>query len=199
VTVAVSEELISPLLRGPVRVMVIDDSAVARGLVRRWVEEEPNLEIVASLRTGREALEYLDRTNPDVAVLDVDMPDMDGITALPLLLKKRPDLAVIMASTLTRRNAEITLKALALGALDYVQKPEANGVVTSPEFRRDLIAKVREFGARSRRVEMRRAVPPAADMHRIPDFTDASIVPFEPVRRAEIRLRPMPKMAPRVL
>ena len=200
-TVAVSaEEQVSPLLRGPVRVMVVDDSAVARGLVRRWVEEEPNLEIVASLRTGREAIDYLDRSHPDVVVLDVDMPDMDGITALPLMLKKRPDLAVIMASTLTRRNAEITLKALALGALDYVQKPEANGVVTSPEFRRDLIAKVREFGARARRVALRRDAPPAAEPRRLPEFSDPSIVPFElPVRRAEIRLRPLPKSAPRVL
>lgn len=179
--------------------MVVDDSAVARGLVRRWVEEEPNLEIVASLRTGREAIEYLDRTHPDVVVLDVDMPDMDGISALPLLLEKRPDLAVIMASTLTRRNAEITLKALALGALDYVQKPEANGVVTSPEFRRDLIAKVREFGARTRRVALRRDAPQTTEIRRVPEFTDPSIVPFEPVRRAEIRLRPFTKALPRVL
>jgi two-component system chemotaxis response regulator CheB len=200
VTFAVSaEEQVSPLIRGPVRVMVVDDSAVARGLVRRWVEEEPNLEIVASLRTGREAIEYLDRTHPDVVVLDVDMPDMDGISALPLMLKKRPDLAVIMASTLTRRNAEITLKALALGALDYVQKPEANGVVTSPEFRRDLIAKVREFGARARRVASRRDTPQIAEIRRVPEFSDSSVVPFEPVKRAEIRLRPFPKAMPRIL
>jgi len=200
VPVAISaEESLSPFIHGPIRVMVVDDSAVARGLVRRWVEEEPNLEIAASLRTGREAIEYLDRTNPDVVVLDVDMPDMDGISALPLMLKKRPDLAVIMASTLTRRNAEITLKALALGALDYVQKPEANGVVTSPEFRRDLIAKVREFGARARRVALRRSAPQAIEPRRIPEFSDASIVPFEPARRPEIRLRPFSKSMPRVL
>jgi two-component system chemotaxis response regulator CheB len=179
--------------------MVVDDSAVARGLVRRWVEEEPNLEIVASLRTGREAVNYLDRTHPDVVILDVDMPDMDGISALPLLLQKRPDLAVIMASTLTRRNAEITLKALALGALDYVQKPEANGVVTSPEFRRDLIAKVREFGARARRVSSRREAPAAFEARRVPEFNDPSIIPFSPAKKPEIRLRPFSKMAPRVL
>jgi two-component system chemotaxis response regulator CheB len=194
-----AEETFAPALLGPIRVMVVDDSAVARGLVRRWVEEEPNLEIVASLRTGREAISYLDRTHPDVVVLDVDMPDMDGISALPLMLQKRPDLAVIMASTLTRRNAEITLKALALGALDYVQKPEANGVVSNPEFRRDLLAKIREFGARSRRVAMRNGTAPAVEARRAPEFSDPSIVPFEPVRRPEIRLRPFPKTMPRVL
>jgi two-component system chemotaxis response regulator CheB len=180
--------------------MVVDDSAVARGLVRRWVDEEPHLEIVGSLRTGREALDYLDRTKPDVVILDVDMPDMDGITALPLLLQKRPDLAVIMASTLTRRNAEITLKALALGALDYVQKPEANGVVTSPEFRRDLIAKVREFGARVRRItrpreEPERQIPVRPDA----EFAEASVIPFASPKRSEFKLQPFPKTMPRVL
>jgi two-component system chemotaxis response regulator CheB len=134
----------------PLRVMVVDDSAVARGFIRRWLEVEPAIEIVASLRTGREAVDYLDRTNPDVVVLDVEMPDMDGITALPLLLKKKPGLAVTMASTLTRRNAEITLRALSLGALDCFQKPDAQGVITSENYRQALVAKIRELGARAR-------------------------------------------------
>jgi two-component system chemotaxis response regulator CheB len=131
--------------------MVVDDSAIARGFIRRWVEVEPGIAIVASLRTGREALDYLDRADPDVVVLDVEMPDMDGITALPLLLKKRPGLAVIMASTLTRRNAEISLRALALGALDCIQKPDARGAVTSENYRHALVAKIRELGVRARR------------------------------------------------
>ena len=87
-----------------------------RGLLARWVEAEPDLELVGSLRTGREAIEQLERINPDVVVLDVEMPDIDGITALPLLLEKKRDLVVIMASTLTRRNAEISMQALSLGA-----------------------------------------------------------------------------------
>jgi two-component system chemotaxis response regulator CheB len=180
--------------------MVVDDSAVARGLVRRWVDEEPNLEIVASPRTGREAVDCLERVHPDVVVLDIDMPDMDGLTALPLLLKKRPGLAVIMASTLTRRNAEVTLRALALGALDYIQKPDAGGPVTSPEFRRDLIARVREFGARARRVALRRdGVRPAPETRRVSASGGSPIVAFIPQKKGEIRLRPMPKLPPRVL
>jgi two-component system chemotaxis response regulator CheB len=131
--------------------MVVDDSAVARGFIRRWVEVEVGITIVASLRTGREALDYLERAAPDVVVLDVDMPDMDGITALPLLLKQRPNLAVIMASTLTRRNAEVTLRALSLGALDCIQKPDVQGAITSENYRHALIAKIRELGARARR------------------------------------------------
>jgi len=95
-------------VQDPIRVMVVDDAVVVRGLVSRWVDEEPGLKIVASLRSGREAVDQLLRHNPDVVVLDIEMPDLDGLSALPLLLEKKRDLVVIMASTLTRRNAEIS-------------------------------------------------------------------------------------------
>jgi two-component system, chemotaxis family, protein-glutamate methylesterase/glutaminase len=132
--------------------MVVDDAVVVRGLVSRWIAEQPGLSVVASLRTGREAVDQLERADPDVVVLDIDMPELDGISALPLLLERRRDLVVIMASTLTRRNAEISLRALALGAADYVPKPDSNrGITTSPAFRRELIEKIVELGARRRR------------------------------------------------
>src|SRR5438309_1383827 len=131
------------------RVMIVDDAVVVRGLVSRWVNEEPDLKIVASLRTGREAVDQVLRHNPDVIVLDIEMPDLDGLEALPLLLEKKRDLVVIMASTLTRRNAEISLRALALGAADYIPKPETNrGVTTSVEFRRELMEKICQLGGR---------------------------------------------------
>src|SRR5262245_49831181 len=110
--------------RAPIRVMVVDDAVVVRSLVARWVTEAPDLEIVAALRNGREAINEIERVNPDVVVLDIDMPELDGISTLPLLLEKKRDLVIIMASTLTRHNAEITLKALSLGAADYIPKPE---------------------------------------------------------------------------
>src|SRR6266496_117944 len=136
----------------PIRVMVVDDAVVVRGLVSRWVDEEPGLKIVASLRSGREAVDQLLRHNPDVVVLDIEMPDLDGLSALPLLLEKKRDLVVIMASTLTRRNAEVSLKALSLGAADYIPKPESNrGITTSLSFRRELIEKIVELGARRKR------------------------------------------------
>jgi two-component system chemotaxis response regulator CheB len=137
--------------REVIRVMVVDDAVVVRGLLTRWVEAEAGLQMVASLRSGREAIDQLERARPDVCILDVDMPDIDGITALPLLFAKRPDLVVIMSSTLTRRNAEISLRALALGAADYIPKPESTREITTSEsFRRDLIEKIRVLGARRR-------------------------------------------------
>ena len=136
----------------PIRVMVVDDSVVIRGLVGRWLDEEPNLAVVASHRNGRLAVDDVLRSNPDVVILDIEMPDMDGLTALPLLIEKKRNLVVVVASTLTRRNAEISLKALSLGAADYVPKPESNsGVTTSAEFRRELIEKVTHLGMRAKK------------------------------------------------
>jgi two-component system, chemotaxis family, protein-glutamate methylesterase/glutaminase len=140
-----------PAGHDPIRVMIVDDAIVVRGLLVRWIEAEVGLQVVASLRGGREAVAQVERTNPDVVILDVDMPDIDGITALPLLFEKRRDLVVIMSSTLTRHNAEVSLKALSLGAADYIPKPESTRELTnSAAFRRDLIEKIRVLGARRR-------------------------------------------------
>ncbi len=132
--------------------MVVDDSAVIRGLISRWIEAEPDLVVAASIRTGLDAVNQLLRVDPDVVVLDIEMPDMDGIAALPLLLAKKRNLVIIMASTLTRRNAEISLKALSLGAADYIPKPESTREIAAADtFKRDLIEKIRHLGARLRR------------------------------------------------
>src|SRR5581483_6105464 len=160
-----SVALTSPAAAGPLhqqeplRVMLVDDSVVIRGMISRWLGSEPDIVVAASLRTGREAVNQLERINPDIAVLDIEMPELDGISALPLLLAKKRNLVVIMASTLTRRNAEISFKALSLGASDYIPKPESTREAGAAEtFRHDLVQKIRHLGARARRY----ASPPAA-------------------------------------
>jgi two-component system chemotaxis response regulator CheB len=136
----------------PLRVMVVDDSVVIRGLIGRWIEAEPDMVVAASLRTGLDAVNQVERVNPDVAILDIEMPDLDGIAALPQLLAKKRNLVIIMASTLTRRNAEISFKALSLGASDYIPKPESTREPAAAEtFRHDLIQKIRHLGAKLRR------------------------------------------------
>jgi two-component system, chemotaxis family, protein-glutamate methylesterase/glutaminase len=135
----------------PIRVMVVDDAIAARRLLTKWIEAEPDMLVAACLRTGREALDRLEQSNPDVVILDIEMPELDGISALPLLLKKKRDLIVIMASALTRRSAEISLRALSLGAADYVPKPEAApDPTTLAAFQRELIEKIRTLGRRAR-------------------------------------------------
>ena len=130
----------SSALSSKIHVMVVDDSAVVRGLVSRWVDEDPDLETVGRFANGRLAVAGIADCTPDIVILDIEMPVMDGMTALPLLLKNHPGVKVLMASTLTRRNAEISMKALSLGATDYIPKPESNrGVTTSLEFRTELI------------------------------------------------------------
>lgn len=137
----------------PIKVMVVDDAVVIRGLLTRWLGEDKSLKVVSSQRNGKLAVEDIEKSNPDVVVLDIEMPEMDGMTALPLMLAKKRDLVIIMASTLTRRNAEISLKALSLGAADYVPKPESTSeVTTSIDFRRELVEKVKALGARAIRM-----------------------------------------------
>ena len=132
--------------------MVVDDSVVIRGLISRWIEAEPDMMVAASLRTGRDAVNQVERADPDVVVLDIGMPELDGISALPQLVAKKRSLIVIMASTLTRRNAEISFKALSLGASDYIPKPESTREVAAADiFRHELMQKIRHLAAKRRR------------------------------------------------
>jgi len=192
--------------QAPIRVMVVDDAVVVRGLVSRWIDEEPGMQVVASLRTGRQAVDQLERTNPDVVILDVEMPDLDGLSALPLLLEKKRDLVVIMASTLTRRNAEVSLKALSYGAADYIPKPETNReITTSASFRRDLIEKIRQLGGRRRRSSDAARRPPAEPAARAAGIEPrtisdaAAVIGPIPIVHTSLRLRPFSTVTPRVL
>ena len=186
------------------RVMVVDDALVVRSLLSRWIDAAPGLRVVATLRNGREALERLEAAKPDVVVLDVEMPELDGISTLPRLLELRRDLVVIMASALTRENAEVTLKALALGAADYIPKPaNEGGVMTSATFQRELIEKIRALGARPRKQPV---LPPyarpapatrrlASAVQRVGKWR---VAPPEP-QPDRFKLRPFPAVTPRVL
>jgi two-component system chemotaxis response regulator CheB len=144
-----------------IRVMVVDDALVVRGVISRWLGEDPAIEIAATHRSAKNALEDLDRAQPDVLILDIEMPDMDGVTALPLFLARRPDLAVIVASSLTLRNAELSIKCLSLGAMDCLAKPQTSGeMTTTADFRRELTDRVRALGGRL--VSRHRIRPPVA-------------------------------------
>src|SRR5471030_692605 len=198
-TIAVAPHAPAAAIARRVRVMIVDDALVVRGLFTRWVEAEPDLEVVASLRTGREAVNQVERADPDVVVLDIDMPELDGIAALPLLLEKKRDLVVIMASTLTRRNAEISLKALALGAADYIPKPSSNREVTAGvSFRRDLIEKIRQLGLRSKRLRLGQTRATSL----LPAKSSPPLQPRLPTHESvhpPVALRAMPVTPPRVL
>jgi two-component system chemotaxis response regulator CheB len=134
----------------PLRVMVVDDSAVVRGLITRILSADARIEVVASCSNGEMAVAQAGRKPVDVIILDIEMPVMDGLSALPKLLAANPHVRIIMASTLTQRNAAVSLKALTLGATDYIAKPTTDKLNASEEFRRDLIQKVIALGQRKK-------------------------------------------------
>jgi two-component system chemotaxis response regulator CheB len=177
----------------PIRVMVVDDSVVVRDLLSRWLNAEPGIKVVAALRTGREAVDQFERHRPDVVLLDIEMPVLDGLSALPLLLAMDRDLVVVMVSTVTRHHAEAGLKALSLGAADYIPKPESgSGGVAAADFRRELLDKIRNLGShRRRRFRWRRGLA-----QRQPDGTRPETAAGA---AASIRLRPFAAVAPRVV
>lgn len=197
----------------PIRAMVVDDAIVVRGLIGKWLDEEPDIQVVARHRNGKDAVDDLMKADPDIVILDIEMPVMDGITALQEMLKLKRDLCVIMASTLTLRNAEISMKALGLGATDFLPKPEGGKAVsTGVDFRRELISKSRFFGNRAVARRMRRqenaptpvsarpAVAAVAPVARPIARPIAAAVPAAPKpASAAISLRPFSIVAPRIL
>lgn len=136
----------------PIRVMLIDDSAVVRGLLTRSLESNPDIRIVGSCPNGEAGVNMVTRAEPDVIILDVEMPIMDGLTALPKLLALRPQARVVMCSSLTEKGAAITMKAMQLGAVECIAKPSSNSVPgAGSEFQRQLVEIVRGLGAAARR------------------------------------------------
>jgi len=138
----------------PIRVMVVDDSAVVRGLITRMLEAESDISVVSSVGNGKMAVDSLARNEVEVVVLDIEMPVMDGLTALPKMLEADKSIRVIMASTLTSRNADISLRALQAGAVDYIPKPSSSRELSGGrDFGKELVEKVRTHADARRKVK----------------------------------------------
>jgi two-component system chemotaxis response regulator CheB len=193
---------------GVIRIMLVDDSAVIRGLFTRALEADAELQVVASVGDGKMAVNSLKRTPVDVIILDIEMPVMDGLTALPLLKEIAPDVQIIMASTLTRRNAEVSLKAMRDGAADYVTKPSSTSELTSADaFKREMIAKIKALagGRRSPRQE-RPSIRPTMISTPASASVPGGLPPAErhplfprAVKGAPLQLRPMVHDVPELI
>ncbi|MCG9720478.1 chemotaxis response regulator protein-glutamate methylesterase [Shewanella sp. Isolate7] len=125
-----------------IKALIIDDSPLVRQLLTHMLSQAPDIKVVASAEDPYEARSLIKQFNPDVLTLDIEMPKMDGIAFLRNLMKLRP-MPVVMVSTLTHKGAEVTLEALALGAVDFISKPKSDLTNTLLDYTDELIDKVR--------------------------------------------------------
>ena len=184
----VSQSMMNSVL--PIRVLLVDDSVVIRGLIKRMIEPEAGIEVVDSVGNGELAVKRLESGGIDIIILDIEMPVMDGLTALPKLLAIDPKIKIIMASTLTLGNAEISIEAMKMGAADYLPKPTSTAKIGGASaFRDELIAKIKALG--QSRVKREISDP------RAPRLPTPSKSPSLLARAAgEIKLRPSPARFP---
>ena len=145
-----------------IKVVVVDDSAFMRKAISSMLEKDPDIEVVATGRNGEEGLELVRKFDPDVVTLDIEMPRMDGLTALRHIMMEMPR-PVLMVSSLTTEGAEDTLKALELGAADFIPKQLSRVSLDIIKIEADLIAKVKGVaGRKMRAVRPHRPQPEAA-------------------------------------
>jgi two-component system chemotaxis response regulator CheB len=178
-----------------VRVMLVDDSAVVRGLVTRILEEDPGIAVVASVGNGQMAMSALERNDIDVVLLDIEMPVMDGLTALPKLLQIDPGVKVIMQSTLTSKGADVSLRAMEMGAADYIPKPTSTrDLAGGMDFKTELLNKVKALGQARRRNPNRPQRPGGAPAARpiapLPPRTPVHIHPPGPLQLRSQTIEP---------
>jgi two-component system chemotaxis response regulator CheB len=133
------------------RVLVVDDSALMRGLLSQMISSAPDLEVVGAAPDAPTARDMIKTLNPDVLTLDVQMPKMDGLEFLERLMRLRP-MPVVMVSSFTEAGSDTTLKALELGAIDFIGKPRSDGGRSMEAYAEELVEKIRAAkGARLRR------------------------------------------------
>jgi two-component system, chemotaxis family, protein-glutamate methylesterase/glutaminase len=125
-----------------IKVLVVDDSALVRKLLSVMLDRAPGIEVVGTANDPYAARDKIKRLNPDVITLDIEMPRMDGLTFLENLMRLRP-MPVVMVSSLTQRGADVTLRSLELGAVDFVAKPRIDIAGTLQDYEDELVAKVR--------------------------------------------------------
>jgi two-component system chemotaxis response regulator CheB len=129
-----------------VTVVVVDDSAFMRRAIQKMLEKEPEIRVVGAAASGEEGVAMVERLQPDVITMDVEMPGMGGLEAARAIVSRRGP-PIIMVSALTRDGAETTLRALEAGAVDFIPKPDS-ALIDIVNVQRELVEKVKHFGSR---------------------------------------------------
>jgi len=141
-----------------IKVLVVDDSAFMRKAISAMLEKDPMIKVVGTARNGEEALELIRKLDPDVVTLDIEMPVMDGLTALRHIMMESPR-PVIMVSSLTQEGAEATFKALELGAVDYIPKQLSKVSLEIVKIEKELQEKVKSVAKKKGKIKVQRKKP----------------------------------------
>ena len=157
------------------RILVVDDAVVIRMRLRSLLGADAELEVIGTAKNGRVALECMEEDEPDVVLLDLEMPVMDGLETLEHIKRRFPDVSVILFSSPSARGASATIEALALGAVDFVAKPTSLDGREGDEFRDQLVGAIKLIH--------RRASPPSAAVERAPSLIrqPKAVAPITPI------------------
>ncbi|MCL2411835.1 MAG: chemotaxis response regulator protein-glutamate methylesterase [Treponema sp.] len=148
-------------MAGEVSVLIVDDSALMRNLIGRMIEETPGLVVAEKAMNGNFALQKIPRVNPDVIVLDLEMPEMNGIEFLRERKKQGIDIPVVILSSIASKGAQITMEALNLGASDFVQKPSGSISEDIHVVKDQVVSKLLGYGSAYRRSKGKNVFKPS--------------------------------------
>lgn len=129
-----------------ISVLVVDDSTVVRGLLRRIIERESDMDVVGSAYDGVDAVQQYKSFRPSIVLMDIEMPNMDGLEAVKQIINFDKNARIIMCSSLTKSGASVTFDSLNAGALDYLAKPSSRAIDGSEHFEKELVQKIRTYG-----------------------------------------------------
>lgn len=150
-------------INNKIKIMIIDDSLVIRSVLKKLIAADQDIEIVGLFSSAESLLAALNNTSVDILLLDIEMPGMTGIEAIPHILNKNSKIKIFMVSTLTKKNAPIAIEALTLGAVDYIEKPDSATMTSGDSFQNNLIAKIKNIAKKNHYVQLSK--PLSSDTH----------------------------------
>ncbi len=173
-------------MENPIRVLVVDDSIIARKYLSRILEESGKIKVIDTAKNGEEAIEKIKKLNPDVVTMDIEMPRLNGIEALKIIMKECP-VPVIMVSSLTKDGAKETLESLRLGAVDYISKTDVLSFKEIAKEARELLVE-KIIAAKDAKIRGRRIIPKVEKVIEAKEEKPLEKAPSQRIKKKEIEI-----------